>query len=70
MYLGMPYTLPGAKSQPQPPTDPNAVTIEAGGKTFPGRLQNGKTIGVIADVAQALGHKIIWDNKARKVIII
>lgn len=71
MYLGITYTLPGvAKPKPQPPVDPNAVTIIAGGKTFSGRLENGKTIGVIADVAQALGHKPSWDGQARKVTIV
>lgn len=45
------------------------VTIKAGGKTFPGIMQDGKTYGPIRDIVEALGHRVTWfeDDLVAKV---
>ncbi|MCK9324481.1 MAG: N-acetylmuramoyl-L-alanine amidase [Bacteroidales bacterium] len=49
--------------------DPSAVTIKAGGQTFPGVLIDNVTYAPVRKVAEALGRQVGWDGNTRTVSI-
>lgn len=51
-------------------TDPNAVTITAGGQVFPGVLIDGVTYVPVRKLAEALGRQVGWDGGTRTVTIV
>ena len=55
--------------EPVQPAKPQGVTIEAGGKVWPATIIEGRSYTQVRDLAEALGHAVIWDEINKRVIV-